>query len=397
MGKHKNVPKLRFPGFEGEWEEKQSDNLFSSRRTKGSAGLPIYSVTLNRGMIPRDSLDRDIGDDAEDNLNLFVAKGDIVYNMMRMWQGAFGLATMECMVSGAYVVLQPKPQMNPKFFIYNFGRQIALYLFTSYSYGLTSDRLRLYFKDFSLINFSIPTLPEQTKIADFLSDVDEKLQTLKQKKAALETYKKGLMQKLFSQALRFKDADGKDFPDWEEKTLGEIGEFVGGGTPSTGVEEFWNGEIQWFTPTEIKSDFVSKSIRTITELGLKQSSAKILPVGTILLTTRATIGEAAISLNECTTNQGFQSIVVKEDISNVYVFNWLKENKHELMSRANGSTFPEISKSALEKIKVTLPSLAEQTKIADFLSCLDEKIAVTALALEKLEVWKKGLLQKMFV
>jgi type I restriction enzyme S subunit len=348
-------------------------------------------------MIPRDSLDRDIGDDAEDNLNLFVAKGDIVYNMMRMWQGAFGLATMECMVSGAYVVLQPKPQMNPKFFIYNFGRQIALYLFTSYSYGLTSDRLRLYFKDFSLINFSIPTLPEQTKIADFLSDVDEKLQTLKQKKAALETYKKGLMQKLFSQALRFKDADGKDFPDWEEKTLGEIGEFVGGGTPSTGVEEFWNGEIQWFTPTEIKSDFVSKSIRTITELGLKQSSAKILPVGTILLTTRATIGEAAISLNECTTNQGFQSIVVKEDISNVYVFNWLKENKHELMSRANGSTFPEISKSALEKIKVTLPSLAEQTKIADFLSCLDEKIAVTALALEKLEVWKKGLLQKMFV
>ncbi len=377
--------------------EEERDQLFFNSKNKRRPGFPHLFVTLNRGMIPRDSLDRDIGDDAEDNLNLFVAKGDIVYNMMRMWQGAFGLATMECMVSGAYVVLQPKPQMNPKFFIYNFGRQIALYLFTSYSYGLTSDRLRLYFKDFSLINFSIPTLPEQTKIADFLSDVDEKLQTLKQKKAALETYKKGLMQKLFSQALRFKDADGKDFPDWEEKTLGEIGEFVGGGTPSTGVEEFWNGEIQWFTPTEIKSDFVSKSIRTITELGLKQSSAKILPVGTILLTTRATIGEAAISLNECTTNQGFQSIVVKEDISNVYVFNWLKENKHELMSRANGSTFPEISKSALEKIKVTLPSLAEQTKIAEFLSRIDEKIAVTALALEKLEVWKKGLLQKMFV
>ncbi len=133
----------------------------------------------------------------------------------------------------------------------------------------------------------------------------------------LKLYKKGIMQKLFSQQIRFKDGEGNDFEDWEVKTLGEICEITGGGTPDTSNPEYWNGNIQWFTPTEIKLDFVSKSIRTITELGLQKSSAKKLPIGTILLTTRATIGEASIALEECTTNQGFQSLIAKEGINNL--------------------------------------------------------------------------------
>ena len=204
------------------------------------------------------------------------------------------------------------------------------------------------------------------------------------------------MQKLFSQEFRFKDEDGKEFPEWEKKKLGGICEIIAGGTPETNKEDYWNGDIQWFTPTEIKSDFVSKSIRTITELGLQKSSAKKLPIGTILLTTRATIGEAAIAQEECTTNQGFQSLIVKEGNCNVFLFNWIKENKHELVSRANGSTFPEISKSEIEKISVPIPCFEEQTRIANFLSAIDEKINRTENQIQKTQEWKKGLLQQMF-
>ena len=249
----------------------------------------------------------------------------------------------------------------------------------------------------SAINLSFPTLPEQNKIASFLTAVDEKIQALKQQKNLLEKYKKGMMQKIFSQELRFKDDEGKAFGEWGMKKLGEVAEITGGGTPETNIKDYWDGPIQWFTPTEIKSDFVLKSSRTITELGLKKSSAKILPKGAILLTTRATIGEASIALEECTTNQGFQSLVAKENNHNIFLFNWIKYNKFELIKRANGSTFPEISKSEIEQIPIHLPTLPEQTKIAHFLSAIDEKISHCQVQIIKMEQYKKGLLQQLFV
>ncbi|WP_281240361.1 restriction endonuclease subunit S [Flavobacterium praedii] len=205
------------------------------------------------------------------------------------------------------------------------------------------------------------------------------------------------MQQLFSGKLRFKDENGKDYPDWEEKKLGDVCEIVGGGTPDTNISEYWGGEIQWFTPTEIKSDFVSSSIRTITELGLQKSSAKKLPIGTILLTTRATIGEVSIAREECSTNQGFQSLIARKGNSNIFIFNWIKQNKHELTSRANGSTFPEISKTAIEKIFLNVPSFKEQQKIANFLSSIDTKIETVNGEIGKTQLFKKGLLQQMFV
>lgn len=116
-----------------------------------------------------------------------------------------------------------------------------------------------------------------------------------------------------------------------------------------------------------------------------------------MLTTRATIGEASIALEECTTNQGFQSLITKEKCNNIFLFNWLKINKYELEKRANGSTFPEISKSEIEKIEINIPYLSEQQKIANFLSSMDSKIDIETQLLQKLEEQKKFLLQQMFV
>ncbi|NDW11253.1 restriction endonuclease subunit S, partial [Dysgonomonas sp. 520] len=179
--------------------------------------------------------------------------------------------------------------------------------------------------------------------------------------------------------------------EWEKKKLGEIAKIIGGGTPDTIIDEYWNGDIQWFTPSEIKSNYVAKSDRKITKLGLSKSSARLLPIGTILLTTRATIGEVAIATEECTTNQGFQSLIVNENINNIFISNWIKQNKKELIKRANGSTFSEISKSEIESIPILLPDTLEQDKIASFLSLLDERIETQNKIIEKLESLIRGI------
>lgn len=195
-------------------------------------------------------------------------------------------------------------------------------------------------------------------------------------------------------ALRFPEFQGMN--GWEEKKLEEIGNFIGGGTPNTAIQEYWDGGIPWYTPTEIKNGDLKSSNRTITEKGLKNSSAKLLPQGAILITTRATIGDVAISKKECTTNQGFQSLVVNDSESNLFWFYWIIRHKEELIKRASGSTFKEISKNEIINITSYSPKKQEQQKIADCLSSLDDLIEATAQKVDALKEHKKGLMQRLF-
>lgn len=196
--------------------------------------------------------------------------------------------------------------------------------------------------------------------------------------------------------LRFRDDDGYEFPSWEATTLGAVAKIVGGGTPDTAIEDYWQGSIQWFTPTELKSKYVSRSKRTITDAGLKNSSAKILPAGTLLLSSRATVGDVSIALNECTTNQGFQSLIVNDKNVNEFIYYWLTNNKKSLLERASGSTFLEISKREIEKLVIQSPVKKEQTKIANFLTAVDEKITQLTQKSALLAQYKKGVMQKIF-
>ena len=202
-----------------------------------------------------------------------------------------------------------------------------------------------------------------------------------------------IKQKLIPE-LRFPEF--KNEGEWEETTLGDIGNFIGGGTPDTAETKYWNGNIQWYTPTEVKEGKVGKSIRTITEDGLRNSSAKLLPKGSLLLTTRATIGDIAIADFECTTNQGFQSLVVNETEANTFWFYWIIQHKNELLKKASGSTFPEIGKNEITKIKALKPNKYEQQRIASCLSSLDEVIAAHSQKLNSLKDHKKGLMQNLF-
>lgn len=187
--------------------------------------------------------------------------------------------------------------------------------------------------------------------------------------------------------LRFPEFSG----EWGTKSINDLAVVIGGGTPDTTVKSYWDGEIQWFTPSEIgKNKYVDSSLRTITEEGLNNSSAKLLPPNTILLSSRATIGECSLSLRECATNQGFQSLVSKK--CNVdFLYYLIQTKKKDLIRKSCGSTFLEISANEVRKIQVSVPSDVEQQKIAELLSLIDERIATQNKIIEKLQSLIKGL------
>lgn len=201
-------------------------------------------------------------------------------------------------------------------------------------------------------------------------------------------------------AMRFKRDDGTVFPDWNSSEIGNVADTCSGGTPSTSVSEYWDGPIQWLTPTEINSKYVHNSKRTITSAGIANSSAKLLPIGALLLTTRATIGACSINNfdGDVSTNQGFQSLICKSSLFNEYAYYAITRDKFqkELIKHSSGSTFLEISPKNLKKLPIPIPCLEEQQKIASFFSTLDQKIELNERKIEALEKLKKGVMQKIF-
>lgn len=193
-------------------------DYFTSRREKGRSGLPTLSVTLDRGLVRRDTLERRTDTTLEAEEHLLVRKGDIAYNMMRMWQGASGMSQEDALVSPAYVVLTPRAQVDPRFVAHLFKLPEMVHRFWAYSYGLTEDRLRLYFNDFKRIPWELPSLPEQKKIADILSTWDRAIETTEKLLAAAEKQKQALMEQLLTGKRRLKGFKG----EWEEVSFGNI-------------------------------------------------------------------------------------------------------------------------------------------------------------------------------
>ena len=183
---------------------------------------------------------------------------------------------------------------------------------------------------------------------------------------------------------------------WNVERIKDVANVVGGGTPKTDNEIFWDGDINWFTPTEIGKKYVYESKRKITEEGLKKSSAKLLPENTILLSTRATIGEVSISKNKTTTNQGFQSLVVKDNYDNEFIYYLIQLLKNDMIRLSSGSTFLEISKKEVENINIKIPCVEEQNKIASFFGAIDKKIELLEKKHKLYQDFKKYSLQQIF-
>ena len=400
------VPNLRFKGFTDDWEQRKLGdvvNFFSGLTyhpsdVKNKGYFVIRSSNIQNNQIVS-------ADDIFVNKDIInvpnVKQGDsivVVRNGSRKLIGKHAqvLTDMPNTVIGAFMTgVRSKSNFYINALLDSDQFQKEIYK----NLGATINQITI--GEFRKMRFIITSGNEAQTIGEFFKKIDT-LITLQQRKLdLLKQLKKGFLQKMFADkdskqpVLRFKGFHD----DWERRKLGEAAEIIGGGTPSTQISNYWNGDINWYTPAEI-SNFIytRKSKRKISMEGLENSSARLLPVGTVLFTSRAGIGKTAILSKEGTTNQGFQSIVPnKKLLDSYFIFSLTNELKKYGETHGAGSTFIEISGRELAKAPLKLPALKEQKKIGGLLHQVDELISLQQQKLAKYQSIKKSLLQQMFI
>ncbi|MCC6747129.1 MAG: restriction endonuclease subunit S [Deltaproteobacteria bacterium] len=239
-----------------------------------------------------------------------------------------------------------------------------------------------------------PPLPEQRAIAAALSDVDALLDGLDRLIAKKRDLKQAAMQQLLTGQTRLPGFHG----EWEVKRLGDVAEIVSGGTPRTNEPSYWNGGIKWCTPTDITryaGKYLTETERSISRDGLKYSGAALLPVGALLLCSRATIGELKIAGAPVCTNQGFKSLVCRPEASNEFLYYKLLTMKQKMVERAFGSTFLEISTPNVSALEVAAPPHDEQVAIAAVLSDMDAELATLEARRDKTRHLKQAMMQEL--
>lgn len=401
MSYQNNIPQLRFTGFVGEWE-KSNLNKFASLNPKNSV-LPesfiyIDLESVTDGLLTKESVISK--NEAPSRAQRVLKDKDILYQTVRPYQknNLYFEKVGDYVASTGYAQIRTKNNSQFLFQFLHTEKFVANVMLrcTGTSYPAIKS------SDLSSIEISYPSLPEQQKIASFLSAVDEKIQQLTRKVNLLEQYKKGLMQQLFSGKLRFKDENGKDYSDWEKKKLGELTKITTGGTPNTFKKEYWGGNIRWMNSGELNLKIVKEVQNRITEEGLKNSSTKMIPLKCILIGLAGqgkTRGTAAMNLVELCTNQSIASILPNyEKFVPEYLYQNIDQRYDELRGLSTGDGGRGgLNLQIIKSFKINLPSLEEQQKIANFLSNIDEKIESTNQQINQTQSFKKGLLQQMFV
>jgi type I restriction enzyme S subunit len=365
-----NAPKLRFQEFQDEWQKKKLRAIF-----KISAGGDIGNENVSA--IKTEKFKYPIYANAEKDKG-FYGYSDIYKieeNVITVAGRGVNFGIAHARDHKFYpivrlLVLKPKNIENIYFFEYQLNR-LNLFKESTGVPQLTAPQISTY-------EVFYPEIPEQNRIASFFMQLDKKITELKQKKSLLEQYKKGIMQKLFSQELRFKDENGKDFPEWEENKLGNISKITTGS--SNREDSILDGEYTFFDR--------SQDIRTSNRF-LFDAEAIIVP------------GEGQEFIpkyfkGKFDLHQRTYAIMDFVNINGVFLFYSISFNTKHLNSHAVGSTVKSLRLPMFESMPINLPCLSEQTKIANFLSSLDEKINRTENQIQKTQEWKKGLLQKMF-
>jgi type I restriction enzyme S subunit len=268
------------------------------------------------------------------------------------------------------------------------------YLISGAATGSSGSMKNISQKRFLSLPISVPPPAEQHQLANLIAKWDRSLAQINDLIAAKERRKKALMQQLLTGKTRLPRFSA----EWEEVRLKKLGEIVTGGTPKTSNDQYWDGDTAWCTPTDItavRGKSISETERTLTKAGLENSSATVLPPGSLIVCTRATIGDCAVNTVPMATNQGFKSIVPTERVNVDFLYYWLTFNTHELKRVAAGSTFLEISKRDFGKVKMQVPSLEEQNRIATVLSDCDNEIQTLRAERDALQRQKKGMMQKL--
>ena len=280
---------------------------------------------------------------------------------------------------------------DSKFIQYRISTDKFFYHFFYSSKGGTGNQSNVSIEDLKLLELSFPSKEEQTKIASFLSAVDEKISQLTQKHQLLSQYKQGMMQKLFSQQLRFKADDGSEFGEWEERKLGEVCRFVNGRAYK---QTEWEKEG---TPV-IRLQNLTGSGKEYYYSNLNLPDHQYCYNNDLLYMWSATFGPVFWQGEKAIFHYHIWKIEVNPQLLDKKYMYFLLDEMTEKMKRSlNGSTMLHVTKQGMENTEKIIPSLPEQTKIANLLSAIEQKIEVVAQKIEQAKQWKKGLLQQMFV
>lgn len=413
MTKNKHVPKRRFKEFEldGEWEETKLRELFQYIGNAFVGTATPYYVESGHFYLESNNIK-----DGQINYNTEVFINDEFYqkqknkwlqtgDMVMVQSGHVGHAAVipeNLNNSAAHALIMfrnPSENLESHFLNYQYQTTKAKEKIKTITTGNTIQHILA--SDMKEYKVYISNIEEQKKIGNFFRTIDSLLTLHQHKLDKLKNLKKAYLSEMFP-------AEGERVPkrrfpgfegEWEEKKLFELADVEGGGTPSTVNPQFWDGDIDWYTPAEIDERvFVDRSKRKITNLGLAKSSAKMLPIGTVLFTSRAGIGKTAILAREGCTNQGFQSIIPKEGLLDSYFIYSLSNKLKSYGKRIGaGSTFVEVSGKQMSEMSLIIPSIFEQKQIGNFFNKLDQSISLQQQKLYKLNDLKKAYLIELFV
>lgn len=379
----KLIPQLRFPGCREEWERKLVQDVCNV-----ATGNKDTQNKVNNGLYPFF-----VRSDNVERINTFSFDGEAVLTS----GDGVGVGKNYHYINGKFDYHQRVYCMN------NFKSCNGKYFYYYFSLNFYNRVMRMTAKNsvdsvrrdmITKMPISIPSLEEQTKIANFLGKVDKQIEILTSKKEKLEAYKKGIMQQLFNQELRFKKDDGSNYPDWEEKKLADICTFFSGGTPSSTNKSYYNGDIPFIKSGEINKD---KTEQFLSQEGIKNSSAKMVNKGDLLYALYgATAGETGIAKISGAINQAVLCVKVIQS-NKIYLLQLLKFNKKNIVDKFIQGGQGNLSAKIIKELTFDFPSLEEQTKIANFLSAIDRQIEQVDKQIDKTKAFKKGLLQQMFV
>lgn len=396
-----NIPKLRFPEFKGEWEKSELGKFTQEiTRVNHNSDAPIMMISAANGFILQSNkYSKEMtGQSLKKYIELHA--GEFAYNhgasKLKKYGACFCLDLDKARIPFVYHCFK-LTEGNTKFFSYLLNRtqldsELARYISSS---ARMDGLLNISYTDYMKINISVPTLAEQQKIADFLSNVDSIITAETKILNSLQKKKKALMQKLFTQQLRFKSNYGTDFPAWKEKKLGDVCSYIGGGTPSKKVKEYWNGNINWASVKDITGKYLYETQDKISQLGADSSATNICESDSLLLITRMSPGKTVITKCITAINQDLK--IVKSDINVEFLHLLFQSIQTKIDEKTSGTTVKGISIEGLNQIDIRLPCKAEQQKIADYLSSMDSLIQAQQKVVTTWQQRKKALLQQMFL
>ena len=352
--------------------------------------MVLLSVTMNDGVIPRSEIEGKDNSSADKSNYKVVLMGDMVYNSMRMWQGANGISPYDGIVSPAYTVLMPKIPISNGYFAALFKSPNLINEFRKNSQGMTSDTWNLKYPQIETIKVHIPPLSEQNRVADMLGTLERRIAKQAQLVENLKKYKRGLLNQIFSAISKGS----------QRRKLRELVHVSGGKTPSMSNSLYWNGDIVWISSKDMKSSRISGSELKITNLALNEMT--LYHPGTLLLVARSGILKHSLPLAilevDATINQDIKALQV-HGCNAFYLYYAILSQEDNIIRTLvkTGTTVQSLMMDSFLNIEIPTPDIDQQQSIIDKLAKLEKYVDVQEKELSLLSQMRNGLLQQLFI